>query len=342
MRATVVIRSKDEAYRLRLTLASLAAQTEKAEVVVVNDGSSDPTAEVLAEAATEMDVVAIHHAKPAGRSAAANAGATKATGDILLFLDGDTLAGPDLVAKHMELHRQSPHLVVRGATWHQRCTRPFLNPETGAPRAGEEAKVARMSESELARSVITRRQIREDFAAVDSRGQPGIYAGFGPRKLFEMEMDALFNDKESPVLWTAASGSNQSLSRSAFLESGGFHPAISINEHRELALRLCQSGLRMAGTHGRTYHMLHRNGWRDPMLDTEWERVFYDAHPIAEVALLPFFWASLSDPLPYPAAACLRTLPELAAAAERYRGITGLKEVRDAHLRATVGTMETS
>jgi hypothetical protein len=86
--------------------------------------------------------------------------------------------------------------------------------------------------------------------------------------------------------------------------------------------------------------MTHRSGWRDPLLDKEWEDIFYGAHPIAEVALLPFFWASLSDTAPYPAQACIRTLPELAAAAEGCRAVEGLKGVRDAHLRATFGAIE--
>jgi hypothetical protein len=120
------------------------------------------------------------------------------------------------------------------------------------------------------------------------------------------------------------------------LETGGFHPEITINEHRELALRLCRKGLHMTSTTGRSYHMIHRSGWRDPLEDLEWERIFYDAHPLPEVALLPFLWASLSDPPPFPAPACLRSLPELAEAAEKCRGIKGLKSVRDAHLRATV------
>jgi len=335
MRASVVIRSKDEADRLRLTLASLAAQTEKPQVVVVNDGSSDHTPTVMAEAAVQLDLAAVHHATPAGRSAAANAGAEKATGDILLFLDGDTLAAPDLVARHLELHRQSPGLVVRGETWHLRCTRTFLDPECGTPRPGDESR-ARMSDRERARSIVTRDQIRGDFSVIDRRGQPGIYPGFGPRKLLELEMDALKDHPGCEVLWAAASGSNQSLSRSAFIESGGFHPEISINEHRELALRLCQRGLRMAPTPARTYHMIHRSGWRDPLQDTAWENVFYDAHPIPEVALLPFLWASLSESPPLPAEAFIRSLPELAVTAARYRGIAGLKSVREAHLDATL------
>jgi GT2 family glycosyltransferase len=337
MRATVVIRSKDEADRLRLTLASLAAQTEKPEVVVVNDGSSDPTAEVIAESATGIEIAAVHHSQPAGRSAAANAGAARAMGDILIFLDGDTLAAPDFVARHLELHRGYPNLIVRGETWHVRCTRLFLDPETGTPRPGEEARVGRMTDDERARSVVTRKQIRTTFGEIDNRAQPGVYPGYGPRKLHELEMHALNVHPDCAVLWAAASGSNQSVGRSAFLKAGGFHPELSINEHRELALRLCQRGLRMAATSARTYHLIHRSGWRDPLQDTTWERIFYEAHPIPEVALLPFLWASLSDAAPFPAASCLRSLPELAAAASRYRNIKELKSVRDAHLSATMG-----
>jgi glycosyltransferase involved in cell wall biosynthesis len=337
MRASAVIRSKDEADRLRLTLASLAVQTEKPQVVVVNDGSSDHTREVIAEAARELDLVAIHHETFAGRSAAANAGARQATGEILLFLDGDTLTEPNLIEQHMALHRREPNLVVRGEGWHLRCTRTFLDPETGTPKPGEETKVARMSESERARAVVTRRQIREDFNAVASRGQPGIYPGFGPRRLLEIERDALNSHPNCSVLWAAASGSNQSVSREAFLKSGGFHPEISINEHRELALRLCRDGQRMAFTPGRTYHMIHRSGWRDPLQETDWERVFYEAHPLPEVALLPFLWASLGEDAPFPPESFIRSLPELAEAAASYRGIEGLKSVRDAHLRARLG-----
>jgi len=340
MRASVIIRTKDEADRLRLTLASLAAQTEKPEVVVVNDGSTDSTAMVISEGATEMDLVTINNHESIGRSAASNAGAEQATGDIVIFLDGDTLAGPDLVAKHLEAHRLRPHRIVRGETCHLRCTRSFLNPETGTPMPGEESRVLRMLENERARSVVTRQQIRQDFGAIDSRAQPGVYPGYGPRKLLELEMDALNNHPDCDVLWAAASGSNQSVSRAAFLDAGGFHKDIAITEQRELALRLCQRGLRMMGTSARTYHMTHRSGWRDPLQETAWEQIFYDAHPLPEVALLPFFWASLSETAPFPTAALISSLPELAKVAARYRGVKGLQAVREAHFHAVFVGME--
>jgi Glycosyl transferase family 2 len=333
MRASVVIRSKDEADRLRLTLVSLACQGERPEVVVVNDGSSDHTPEVLEEMRSELDLVIIHHTVPAGRSGAANVGATRAGGEIVIFLDGDTLAAPDMVARHMEQHRLRDALIVRGETWHLRCTRSFLNPETGSARLGEETRVARMSAAELARSVVTREQIRAAFDSIDRRAQPGIYPGFGPRKLYELEMAALRTQTDPAILWAAASGSNQSLARTAFLESGGFHPDLTINEHRELALRLGGQGLKIAACTGRTYHMIHRSGWRDPLKELHWEDIFYQAHPLPEVALLPILWESLSDTITLPEASRISSLSELVIAADRCKGFVGRQAVREAHLR---------
>ena len=340
-RASVIVRSKDEADRLRLTLTSLARQSELPEVVVVNDGSSDHTKDVIAEAARDMAIVALHHDAPVGRSAASNAGAAAASGDIMIFLDGDTLAAPDLVASHLQMHRERTRLIVRGSTHHLRCTRPFLDPEQGTPQLGQESRVARMTASEVSRASVTRQQIRNSFQEIDSRSQPGVYPGFGPRKLFELEMAALTTARDCPVLWAAASGANQSLEREAFLDIGGFLSEINCNEHRELALRLCERGFTMAGSKARTYHMTHRSGWRDPLEERDWEDIFFKVHPIPEVALLPVLWASLADVVTLPEAARINSMPALAAAAERCRAFQGREAIRAAHLRwATTGTLQ--
>ena len=335
MRASVIIRSKDEADRLKLTLRSLSRQTEPAEIVVVNDGSTDHTEKVVTEAADSLQLVRLDNPRPLGRSGAANAGAELASGDVLIFLDGDTLAGPDFVSKHMGVHRGTPGVVARGETHHLRCTRFFANPETGSPRPGEEVRVAAMSEAELARMRVTLQDVTEHFQFIHDRSQPGIYPGAGPRRLFEIEMEALRNFPDCSVLWAAASGSNQSVDRKAFLACGGFDEALTINEHRELALRLCKTGARMMPVDGAfSYHLTHRTGWRDPATDPTWERTFYGAHPIPEVPLLSILWASFSDPTPFPSTARIISLPELEASAKRCRGAVGIDGVRKAHLDA--------
>jgi GT2 family glycosyltransferase len=321
-------------------LRSLAQQTETPEVVVVNDGSTDHTEKVVNEAAGRMPLVRVDNKTPLGRSGAANAGALRASGDILIFLDGDTLAGPDFVSRHLEVHRNGSGLIARGETHQLRCTRFFADPETGSPRPGEEERIAAMSASELSRMRVTLHDVVERFQFIHDRSQPGIYPGAGPRRLFELEMQALRSHPDCSVLWVAASGSNQSVNREAFLACGGFDERLTINEHRELALRLCQAGARMVPVDGAySYHLTHRTGWRDPVADTAWENIFYQAHPISAVPLMSIFWASLSDPLPFPAAAKITSLSELEVAAERFRDVAGIEDVRQAHIRAAASEM---
>ena len=319
MLTTIVIRSKDEADRLRLALASLAGQAALGEVVVVDDGSSDRTPQVIAEAASSLPLRVVSHRVARGRSAAANAGARAARGDVLVFLDGDTLAGPGLVARHAALHAARPDCVGRGETFHLRCTRFLLDPECATPRPGEEERLARLASEERERLKVTLAQVRHDFTSIERRATPGIYPGSAPRLLCELEMEALREHPDCSVLWAAASGCNWSVRRSDFLGAGGFDEMLDINEHRELALRLCQRGAKMAAVDGAcSYHLTHRSGWRDPLQDTRWESAFYAAHPRPVVKLLAVFWASLSPDYAIPADARITSLPALEEAASRY------------------------
>jgi glycosyltransferase involved in cell wall biosynthesis len=291
MKASVVVRSRDEAPRLRLVLASLTRQSASVQVVVVDDGSTGPTPAVIAGAAGSLNLTHVTNGSPQGRSAAANAGARAASGDLLIFLDGDTLAGPEMVAAHLRTHEDDASRIGRGETWHLRCTRTLQDPDAGTPWPHMPLPPA----EELARLRVTREQVVADFASIERRATPGVYPGAAPRLLHACEMAALRDRPENPLLWAAASGSNLSVPRTAFLAAGGFDPALDINEHRELALRLCVGGARMVPVAARTYHMIHRSGWRDPLIDDGWERAFRRAHPQAPIDALKRFWRDLSE-----------------------------------------------
>src|SRR5262245_45887023 len=144
MLVSVIVRTKDEAPRLRLVLASLTRQSN-VEVIVVNDGSRDETRAVLEEAACQLPLRGLHHPEARGRAAASNAGAGLACGDVLFFLDGDTLVAPGAVARHAAEHGRGPAM-ARGETFHLRCTRFFDDPETGMSKPGQEDRVRRMGE----------------------------------------------------------------------------------------------------------------------------------------------------------------------------------------------------
>jgi GT2 family glycosyltransferase len=127
-RLSVVIPTYQRAALLDRCLAALALQdTDGFEVVVVDDGSSDSTPEVLAR----HDVTALVQPRNAGPAAARNRGIAQASGDLVLFLDDDVVVPPDLVGRHLALHAaaQDPLLAVLGRVdWHPDLTvTPFMH-----------------------------------------------------------------------------------------------------------------------------------------------------------------------------------------------------------------------
>ncbi len=99
---------------LARTLAALEGQTYPRglfEVVIVDDGSQPPLSRPRS---TPLDVkVARQERRGFGISRARNTGARAAAGDILLFLDGDTLAEAGWMAAHARwLHAVSDALTL--------------------------------------------------------------------------------------------------------------------------------------------------------------------------------------------------------------------------------------
>lgn len=114
---SVVIPTHNRAGRLRQTLAALALQRlppSRFEVIVVADGCYDETAEMVPRLAPPY---ALHLVEQPGQGAAAarNAGAARARGALLVFLDDDIEASPTLLPAHHEAHGGGLPRVVVGA-----------------------------------------------------------------------------------------------------------------------------------------------------------------------------------------------------------------------------------
>lgn len=115
---SVIIPTFNRAPILARCLQHLAAQTlagERFEIIVVDDGSSDATAQVLATAQTGCTLVHEQQAN-LGPAAARNRGLRRARGQWVLFLNDDALLDRQALDIHLAEHaRRGPRAAVLGA-----------------------------------------------------------------------------------------------------------------------------------------------------------------------------------------------------------------------------------
>jgi glycosyltransferase involved in cell wall biosynthesis len=96
---SIIVPARDVAPFVRDTLGALAVNicapaAPRTEVIAVDDGSTDDTSAILADAAATFDwLTVIRHNTPIGLAGARNAGLAVSSGRLLTFLDGDDWYG---------------------------------------------------------------------------------------------------------------------------------------------------------------------------------------------------------------------------------------------------------
>jgi glycosyltransferase involved in cell wall biosynthesis len=109
VKISIVIPAKNEAEGLKQLMPRLFSVLDStAEIIVVNDGSTDSTLGVL----SEYDVVVINHVYSKGNGAAIKSGARAATGDVIVFMDGDGQHDPKYISAFVEKIQNGADLVV--------------------------------------------------------------------------------------------------------------------------------------------------------------------------------------------------------------------------------------
>lgn len=121
MKFSIVLPAKNESAAIGATVSGIRQHYPDAEVIVVNDGSTDNTATV-AEAAGAMIV---HHAYSKGNGAAIKSGARAATGDVIVFMDADGQHDPADIPRLLSKLEEGHDMVV------------------GARQAGSQASIGR-------------------------------------------------------------------------------------------------------------------------------------------------------------------------------------------------------
>ena len=129
MRLSIILPAKNEATGLRKTLPALRERLPEAELIVVNDGSSDETAQV----AEEHGARALTSPYSMGNGAAIKRGARAATGDVLVFMDADGQHKPSDIPKLLAKLDEGYDMVVGArdgsgqANFHRGLANRFYN-----------------------------------------------------------------------------------------------------------------------------------------------------------------------------------------------------------------------
>jgi len=105
---SIILPAKNEATGLRRTLPALRSLLPDAEVIVVNDGSTDDTAAVALEHGAR--VVSTPYSM--GNGAAIKRGARAATGEVLVFMDADGQHQPSDIPKLLAKLEEGYDMVV--------------------------------------------------------------------------------------------------------------------------------------------------------------------------------------------------------------------------------------
>ena len=114
---SVIIPAFNAANTLPLCIKSLLKQTypaTKAEIIVVNDGSTDNTSTFLSSFPLPEGFKVIHHSKNRGLAAARNTGIKISKGSLIILLDADMEVKENFIEKHVSYHKKNGVVGVVG------------------------------------------------------------------------------------------------------------------------------------------------------------------------------------------------------------------------------------
>jgi glycosyltransferase involved in cell wall biosynthesis len=122
---SIVLPAKNEAANLPPLLAQLMTRFPTAEILVVDDGSTDATVRVC----RNQGVRVVRHPYAMGNGAAIKTGARHASGDVLVFMDADGQHDPADIARLLAKLDEGYEMVVgaRQADTHASLGRRFAN-----------------------------------------------------------------------------------------------------------------------------------------------------------------------------------------------------------------------
>lgn len=120
LKVSVIVPSYNGAHKLPNILQALESQTfQDFETIVVIDGSTDNTKEILANAEWKLKNLVVVDRENGGRSVARNTGIQTSTGDLLIFFDDDVRPVTSCIESHLTHHQIHSDTVLVGAPFEE-------------------------------------------------------------------------------------------------------------------------------------------------------------------------------------------------------------------------------
>lgn len=111
MLVSVIIPVYNVAEYIEETINSVLSQDYlNIELIVINDGSTDGSGDILDRLKSENKKINVYHKKNEGLSKTRNFGIGESHGDFYMFLDGDDILSPNSVSKCVETFKENPLL----------------------------------------------------------------------------------------------------------------------------------------------------------------------------------------------------------------------------------------
>ncbi|MBA4492992.1 glycosyltransferase family 2 protein [Paenactinomyces guangxiensis] len=231
--ASIIIPAYNQASRLELTLLSFSHQITggnlRFEIIVVDDGSTDDTAEVVKRFQQNLPIVYIYQENK-GRAGARNTGIKASKGEVLLFCDADRPVVNDWLQNHINIHNIEVPVVGVG-----------------------EIKEFFFSRLEKVHPMLSD-AMKENFKPFRRLARPYSYWEC-VKKTFDRE-----NICRSSVPWMTTLAGNLSVRKSLLEQAGLFDEDFKGwgFEHFELGYRFHQAGARFKYVPGGiNYHLAH-------------------------------------------------------------------------------------
>lgn len=257
---SVVVPSVGRPTRLFLTLSALCRQitSDQFEVIVVDDSADRRTIADVTDSLDRPLPLRTIHTGGLGAASARNAGARAARGQLLLFLDDDTVADDLVIERHILAHSRNEVTVAHGV----------VIDLTAFTSAAEPVPPARRLTG-----------LRDRHLELEDLGNLPLAARrLGPRRSFiERTAQAVVaDDRYESLRWLLCIGTNTSMPRALFEKVNGFDTHYDRRwggEDLELGLRLMAAGAQFTSIDATAYHLPLARGDVSQVLPAFWRTV---------------------------------------------------------------------